>query len=205
MVNNKNHWYDGLIYDKLIAPNQDRSFRLIEEIIGVDKTILDAGCGTGRLAFQIAGNCRWIDSVDLSIKNIEVARSKLSVSNFQNIRFHHNELLRFLSDTKTLYDYSILSYVIHEVDYDLRVEMLKKLSAQSDYIIIVDHLAPRPGGFWSLLNEIVEFIAGKDHYRNFKSYVANRGIYGLAKQSGLKIIDEIKNVPSTSHLVIISK
>lgn len=32
-IENKNHWYDGLFYDKFIAPNQDKSYRIIKKII----------------------------------------------------------------------------------------------------------------------------------------------------------------------------
>ncbi len=205
MKENKNHWYDGVFYDKLIAPNQDKSFGLIKDIINPGKTILDAGCGTGRFAFQIADKCRLVDSVDLSIKNIQLANTKLSSTGFSNIRFYHSDLLKFLIDTETHYDYSVLSYVIHEVDPHLRVEILKRLSEKSDNLIIADYLVPRIKGFWSTLNEVVEFAAGSDHYRNFKSYVRENGFYGLAEKSGLKIIKEIKNVPSTSHIVVLTK
>jgi SAM-dependent methyltransferase len=205
MVNNKNHWYDGLFYDKLIAPNQDKSFSQIKIIINPGSSLLDVGCGTGRLAFQIADKCSKVDGIDLSIKNVKLANKKLSADLFPNISFHHADVITFLSAIDKKYDYAVLSYVIHEVDISQRIEILKLLSQAADKIIIVDYLSPRPKGFWSGLNEIVEFIAGREHYRNFKSYVANGGIYALAQQSGLKIIDEIKNVPSTSHLVIISK
>jgi SAM-dependent methyltransferase len=202
---NKNHWYDGLFYDKLIAPNQDKSFAQLKSLIEPNSTLLDAGCGTGRLAFQIADKCSKVDGIDLSIKNVNLANKKLSADAFPNITFHHADVTKFLSGKNRKYDYAVLSYVIHEVDISLRVEILKLLSKAADKIIIIDYLAPRPKGFWSGLNEIVEFIAGKDHYRNFKTYISNGGIYRLAQQSGLKIISEIKNIPSTSHIVILSK
>lgn len=203
MVHNKNHWYDGLFYDRFIAPNQDKSFAQLKNLIEPNSTLIDVGCGTGRLAFQIADKCSKVDGIDLSIKNINLANKKLASIETPNVIFHHADVIKFLS-VKNRYDYGVLSYVIHEVDISLRIEILKKLSQAVDKIILIDYLTPRPKGFWSGLNEIVEFVAGKDHYRNFKSYVANGGIYGLAQQSGLKIINEIKNVPSTSHIVVLS-
>ena len=140
----------------------------------------------------------------MSIKNINLANKKLASTTISNVSFYHDDITKFLSQKKQQYGYAVLSYVIHEVDIGLRVEILKLLSKAADKIIIIDYLTPRPKGFWSGLNEIVEFIAGKDHYRNFKSFIVNDGIYGLAQQSGLKIINEIKNVPSTSHLVVLS-
>ena len=98
-----------------------------------------------------------------------------------------------------------MTYVIHEVDEKERVNLLNEISFIADKIIIGDYLVPRSNGFWSLLNEVVEFAAGSEHYRNYKNYVANGGIYDLANKSSLKIINEIKNHPSTSHLVVMVK
>ena len=53
MPENKNHWYDGLFYDKIIAPNQDRAFQIVKSLINKNSSVLDVGCGTGRLAFQL--------------------------------------------------------------------------------------------------------------------------------------------------------
>lgn len=57
-MNDKKHWYDGKFYDKFIAPNQDKIFEQIIKIIAKDTLILDVGCGTGRLAFQLSGHCK---------------------------------------------------------------------------------------------------------------------------------------------------
>lgn len=202
---NKNHWYDGLFYDMIIAPNQDKSFALIKKIINPGSNLLDVGCGTGRLAIQIADKCSKVDGIDLSIKNVKLANKRLSASNSINVAFHHDDVFKFLSAKNNKYDYAVLSYVIHEVDFSFRVEILKLLSQTADKIIIVDYLTPRSNGFWSMLNEVVEFFAGREHYRNFKSYIRENGVYGLAEKSGLKIIKEIKNIPSTSQIVILTK
>ena len=52
--NNKNHWYDGWFYDRLIAPNQDRLFSEIKKIIEPNSSIIDVGCGTGRFSFSVS-------------------------------------------------------------------------------------------------------------------------------------------------------
>ncbi|MDQ7816168.1 MAG: class I SAM-dependent methyltransferase [Melioribacteraceae bacterium] len=174
---------------------------MIEE----NSALIDVGCGTGRLAFQIADKCSRIDAIDLSIKNINLAKNKLSITPLTDVSFYHSDITRFLNEHRAKYDYAILSYVIHEVDEELRTEILTALSNAAKKIIVIDYLTPRSKGFWGVINEMVEFAAGRDHYKNFKSYVSNGGIYGLAQLSGLKIVNEIKNIPSTSHIVILSK
>jgi SAM-dependent methyltransferase len=205
MTINKKHWYDGIFYDKVIAPNQDNAFKTAKELIKKFSSVLDVGCGTGRLSFQLADKCKKTDGIDLSEKNIRVAKKNLSLNPSDRISFYHTDAENFLKVNRNHYDYSVLSYVIHEIDEPNRVPLLKLLSDYSDKIILIDYLVPRPKGFANLINGIVEFVAGKEHYKNFKSYVFNDGIHGLAKQSGLTIKEEVMDSPKTVHIAVLSK
>ena len=176
MDGNKNHWYDGWFYDIFIAPNQDKAFSYIKGFIELNSSLLDIGCGTGRLAFQLNGKCSRVDSIDPSIKNINIARKRLKNYHSSKIHFYHSDINTFLKNDSPHYDYAVLSYVIHEIDETQREDILRTVSQYVDTIILVDYLAPKPSNFWRYLNEIVEFAAGKDHYRNFKSYIKNNGI-----------------------------
>ena len=42
-----------------------------------------------------------------------------------------------------------------------------------------------------------------DHYTNFKSFVANGGIRSLAEQIHFEVLEEVRNLPYTSHLMIL--
>ena len=201
-MTNKNHWYDGSFYDKVIAPNQDEAFEGVKKIISNDSVILDAGCGTGRMAFRLWGKYRKYTGIDLSIRNINTAKNKLCKLLSEKIEYIHADAYSYLQSSDTKYDYAVLSYVIHEIDEHERVPLLKLLSKHSENIIVVDYLVPRPGGFTDRINGVVEYVAGRAHYRNFKSYVLKGGLQGLSRQSGLKIIKEISNIPKTAHTVV---
>ena len=200
---NKDHWYDGWFYDKLIAPNQDRLFEEIIDLIEKDSTIIDVGCGTGRFSFSVSGNCRSVLGIDLSKRNIERAVRNHSENPDRKISFRHSSVDEIIADGEEHFDYAVITYVIHEVDESERVNLLRKISLVADKIIIGDYLAPKPDGFWGFINELVEFAAGSKHYRNYKSYLGNGGIYDLAEKAELKISVDIKNKPSTSHLVVL--
>jgi len=79
------------------------------------------------------------------------------------------------------------------------------MSLIADKIIIGDYLYPNKIGLWNILNEAVEFAAGRNHYRNYKNFMANGGLKKIASEAGLKLIAENKDQPLTSHLVILSK
>jgi SAM-dependent methyltransferase len=202
-VENKDHWYDGLFYDKFIAPHQDASFDMLKDIIDDNSTLLDAGCGTGRLAFRLADKCKRIVGVDLSERNINVAKANLSTSELKNVEFHHDDINSFKGNSESRFDYAVISYAIHEIIESIRYETLNTLSLLANKIIIIDYLIPQPSLSWKILSEAVEFAAGWDHYKNYKSYKRNNGIKGLAKSNGLKIISEIKNAPLTSHIAVL--
>lgn len=203
MKKNKNHWYDGWFYDVFIAPNQDRLFSLIKNIIEPNSSVLDVGCGTGRFSFTIADKSKSVLGIDLSTRNIERANSNLEKNPNEKISFVHSTVADLISLNQH-YDYAVMTYVIHEVNEEERVEFLKDISTIADKIIIGDYLVPKPKGFWSALNEVIEFAAGNEHYRNYKNYVRNGGLGELANKAGLKIIKEIKNKPLTSHLVVLT-
>jgi len=205
MIKNKNHWYDGWFYDILIAPNQDKLFGQIKNLVESQSTIIDVGCGTGRLEFSISGKCKSVLGIDLSKKNIDRANMKLLQHSDDKISFQHSSLSEIINEGKIHFDFAILTYVIHEVDEEERLDLLNEIARIADTIIIGDYLVPKPKGFGSYFSEIIEFIAGAEHYRNYKSYVANGGIQYLANKTGLKIINEISNHPLTNHIVILVK
>ena len=204
-MENKDHWYDGWFYDTFIAPNQDKLFRQIKNLIEPNSNIIDVGCGTGRFSFSVSDKCKSVFGIDLSTRNIERANLILAENPNDKISFQHKNISEISSGGKEHFDYAVMTFVIHEVDEEKRVNLLKEIAQVADKIIIGDYLVPKPKGFWSGLNEIVEFVAGSEHYRNYKNYTANGGIYYLANKAGLKVITEIKNHPSTNHLVMLMK
>jgi len=204
MDQNKNHWYDGWFYDKIIAPNQDRIFKEIKNVIEPNSSVIDVGCGTGRFSFTVSDKVAKVVGLDLSKKNIDKANQILSIKNNSKISFHHTNLSTLISENNH-FDYAVMTYVIHEVNPSERITLLKEMSQIADQIIIGDYLVPVKRGFWSLLNEVVEFLAGNEHYSNFKHFIANNGLAGLVDNAGLKIIFETKNKPATSQLLVLTK
>lgn len=202
-VKDKKHWYDGLFYDKLIAPNQDHLFGEIKKIIEPESNVLDVGCGTGRLAFQLSSHCKSVTGIDLSSKNISVANTNLQKESLNNIKFIHGSAAELKNNNKNKFDYAVITYVIHEMPEQERVNVLKNMRSVADKIIIGDYLTPTPKTLWGKINVVVEFLAGSDHYNNFKNFVKNGGLLSLADQSGMQVIKEIKNSPQTAHLVVV--
>ncbi|MCF8241314.1 MAG: class I SAM-dependent methyltransferase [Melioribacteraceae bacterium] len=203
-MNNKNHWYDGQFYDKLIAPNQDKLFALIKSVIRENSTLIDIGCGTGRLTTQIAGKCKSVTGIDLSSKNIELAKSKLTGSPYKNIEFIHTNAADLNGSIDSKFDYAVLTFVVHEMPHEERLNALNTAKRIAEKIIIGDYLVPPKKNLWNVLNEIIEFAAGRDHYKNYKDFQKRGGLNSIADEAGLKIEKVIAGTPNNTQLLVLS-
>ena len=203
-MQNKNHWYDGWFYDNLIAPNQDRMFGEIKNLIAPNSKVIDVGCGTGRFSFTISEKASKVVGIDLSNKNILTANQTLQKNPNNKISFLHTNLANLVLQNHH-FDYAVMTYVIHEVNSEDRIPLKNEMAKIADKIIIGDYLVPTTKGFWSILNNIVEFLAGNEHFSNFKNFVTDKGLRGLAEKTELKIIQEIKNKPKTSQILLLTK
>lgn len=200
-MKNKFHWYDGLFYDKMIAPNQDGTFRIMREMMKPNSAVIDIGTGTGRFVFQAANKFRETVGVDLSSRNINFANSQLEKTNIGNISFLHANATDLKSHFEEKFDYSTVSYVIHEMPYEMRLSVLKAMKEISNEIIIGDYFVPQPKNQRGISNRIAEFLAGRDHFRNFRDFVQHNGIYSLVETLGMTIVEEKFGVHGTSHIV----
>lgn len=197
-VSDKRHWYDGWIYDRVLAPNQKVPFDKIAFLIPEGSDVIDIGCGTGRLDFRLSEKCRSILAIDLSEKNILTATSTREKTKAGNIEFIHTDLSSVVGGNKRHFDYAVLSYILHEVSRTERIKILTEAAMVANKIIVSDH-KPSTIMVSKIIREILEFGAGPDHYRNFTTYIIDGGIEPLAGKCGLKPIhNEIHN----SHLQI---
>jgi len=97
--------------------------RLPEDLSG--KRILDAGCGTGALALELANRGAFVTAVDLSSNLIELAKSRIPESDRQNIEFYAGDMLE---ETYGDFDYVIgMDSMIHYCAKDMLV-VLEKLA-----------------------------------------------------------------------------
>ena len=112
------HWYDGWFYELFIAKHIDQFSHEILELIDENKNILDVGCGTGRLTLSLAPECRSVTGIDLSSKNIALAELNLEKAGFDNVSFVCCDAAEFGSTTGKIFDYAIISFIIHEVPFE---------------------------------------------------------------------------------------
>ncbi|MBT8584322.1 magnesium protoporphyrin IX methyltransferase [Polynucleobacter paneuropaeus] len=99
--------------------------RLPENLTG--KRVLDAGCGTGAVALELANKGALVTAVDLSPNLIELAKSRIPESERQNIQFHAGDML---------------DEAYGDFDYVIGMDSMIHYCAK-DMLIVLEKLAPR--------------------------------------------------------------
>jgi SAM-dependent methyltransferase len=69
-------WYDGFLYEKLIAPQSERLQTFLTVFAKKGGTALEVGCGVGALSFKLAAKCSKVVGVDISQRMISYAERK---------------------------------------------------------------------------------------------------------------------------------
>lgn len=105
--------------------------RLPESLSG--KRILDAGCGTGALALELAQKGASIVAIDLSPNLIELAKERIAPADRQNIDFRSGDML---DDSLGEFDYVVgMDSMIHYCADDMLV-VLEKLAPRVSHKIV---------------------------------------------------------------------
>lgn len=179
------------LYRIFIDPVLSPSHEIVKSIIGKNKKIIDIACGTGSLVFKLAPNAKYIIGIDLSVPMIKQAiiiRHKLS---FNNTKFLVHDALKLDSVIKEKYNYATLSMAVHQFPMETGLNILNKLKIHVNQIIIFDYNFKMKSNILKKIVYIMERIAGKEHYENFKYYMNTGGLPAILKKLQLKIDKKI--------------
>lgn len=87
-------------------------------------------------------------------------------------------------------DYISLKMVLHEMDEASRYGLMEEAWEVCGKFIITDWFSPQPDNIHRRITNMVEFIAGKEHYRNFRDWCRRGGIDGFLERQKLELLEE---------------
>ena len=190
------HW-QAYLYDPVIG----RFNRVVREIAVSmlppceGARVLDIGCGTGmHLERYARDGCR-VAGIDLSPAMLRIARRRLGGD--ADLR-EANALEMPFEDAS--FEVVLASLVLHEHSPEHRLAILaqmKRVMKPDGRMLIVDfHPGPFTGFRGHLTNifiTILERLAGREHYRNSRTFLARGGLVPLVDDLGLTL-EEVKVV-----------
>jgi ubiquinone/menaquinone biosynthesis C-methylase UbiE len=183
---------DGYLYDKLITPMAGWLEDMIYDLVEDACSILEIGCGPGALALKLSAKCSRITAIDISRTMVEYARLNQKRQGVGNVEFVCMAAAELSSVDWNRFDYAVATFCFHEMEPSQRAEAARLCLARSDMLIIADYSAPFPRSLVGIGNTLLEALAGKNHYRNFRDWQASGGIDGFLESLGLKRIKEIE-------------
>jgi ubiquinone/menaquinone biosynthesis C-methylase UbiE len=178
-------WYDRFL-ESVDGPTRATAFGMSAATEAM--TVLDVGCGTGITLEQYADAGCTCFGVDASEAMLAQARSRLGDK--AALTYGNAEHLAFEDDT---FDRVLASLFLHELTATARdtifSELARVLSPQGR-IVVTDFgtgdLSLRGRSIRSV-SMVVERVAGRDHKRNCKTFLASGGIPAAADRHGLTI------------------
>jgi SAM-dependent methyltransferase len=166
-----------MIYRLLIDPMLNSSHRSAASMIREGEKVLDVACGTGALAYMIAERTKaavtGIDTDSQKLRTAERTMIRRGVKEFDFVRMDATDLSQF---APAEFDVAVISMAIHQFTRTDALAVLREMKRVARRIIIVDYGFPLRPGLLTWLTWIIEFIAGGDHFRNFKRYLRGGGI-----------------------------
>ena len=190
--------YDPILYFALKNIRQD----IIRLIPNHDARILDLCCGTGDQLKKLSdAGFNNLTGMDLSTDMLKVARKGNKIANLLECDVQHTGL------PGASFDIIIISLAVHEKPAQIQNKMLaeaKRLLAPEGQLILVDFsLDDQAKMISKIAAGMIERLAGKEHYRNFKSYV-NKGGMCPVIQGSFNIKQQIRHARGVISIWIVT-
>ncbi|MFQ6084104.1 MAG: class I SAM-dependent methyltransferase [Candidatus Aminicenantia bacterium] len=197
----KKHYYDGLFYEKFVDTILQEIRDIIYTLVEDYSSVVDIGCGTGALVFQLSKKCQYVVGIELSAKMIQRAIRRMNKNNFKNVEFLKADAAKLGKFSCQEFDYAIACMVIHELPVFKRDEVLNEMKRIAKKVIIVDYTVPLPLNLAGVTARFIEFLAGIDHFKNFRTFILQGGLPTLLNQNGFNIECERSNMAETLQII----
>jgi ubiquinone/menaquinone biosynthesis C-methylase UbiE len=155
-------------------------------------SILDIGCGTGtHLEIYQKAGCK-VAGIDASSSMLEVARAKL----IGRAELHLGDASH-MPFTHESFDLVLAMFMLHEIPAPIRslvINEAKRVTKRSGRFLVIDY-HPGPARFprgwlYKMVILFMEISVGRAHFRNYRDFMANGGLWPLIGENGLTIEGE---------------
>jgi demethylmenaquinone methyltransferase/2-methoxy-6-polyprenyl-1,4-benzoquinol methylase len=195
------HLYDGWLYHLVVDTALARARRLVRDQVRRGSALIDMGCGTGALLFSLADRCPDLVGVERSGRMCAYGRRRAEALGLGRIRFLQGDATRLHSLPEGSFDYASASMVLHEMEREKRLPLLSEMRRLARTLIILDYRVPLRAGLPGIFIHLIEGLAGRGHYRTFRSFVDLGGLAPLLMKQGLSVEDEVPLHGSSLHLL----
>ena len=173
----------GTVIDPVLAPMRKR----VSSEIHPGEKVIDIACGTGAQVLDLCGIALNTVGIDLSESMINHAQNSVKKRNIPNAEFFICDATNLSIFKANSFDVAVMSLALHQFDPGLHSTILSEMKRVAKRIIIADYAVPLPKNYAGIGSRLAEFLAGKEHYNNFRLYYKHGGLNGILTGNGLKI------------------
>lgn len=179
----KSLFHYGVLYNRLLDPLILPARNLIVDQIPDNSRVLDIGCGTGALCFDLKRkkNCEVV-GIDLSEKMLNFAES---INPYDEISFLHHDATDLSEFSDHGFDYAIIMNVIHELNPQSQTKLIKEAYRVGKKVLVYDSNVPLPWNLTGLVKRVIEVTFGFDHFPQFRKFISLNGIQGILASAEL--------------------
>ena len=189
------------VYDLLLYPflNKVRQITAQKILQYKPKSLIDICCGTGNQLKQLTNK-------DIGLTGIDNSPHMLKNANELNCYLQDATDIKF---PKGSFDMAIIQLALHEKTNDVQqkiVSEIYRIVKKDGYIIVVDYeMGKHTRKSAKYIIYAIEYIAGKEHYKNFKQYLRNGGINELFKTPDFRLVEKDNIAGNAMAITIFQK
>jgi ubiquinone/menaquinone biosynthesis C-methylase UbiE len=169
--------------DPLLLPMRKR----ITGYILPGEKVIDIACGTGAQVFEMASVAGKIFGIDISESMIQTAQTRKLNDKILNVDFEVADATNLFQFNSGDFDISTISLALHQFDPELYTPILNEMKRIAHKILIVDYAVPLPRSLTGYTARFIEFLAGREHNRNFRKFYKLGGLEPILENHQLKI------------------
>lgn len=153
----------SLLYDKWCACydiNNEEMSILKDNILIKNKTVLDIGCGTGRLTIRLAQEAKEVYGIDLDNYSIDVLNNKIADNRIKNIKTYCKDIFEIDFPSK-IFDIIVFSWSLYSLPndgYSILFEKIHSWLSDGGKMLI---LQPENGEFEEVMRSV--FVENQKH------------------------------------------
>jgi ubiquinone/menaquinone biosynthesis C-methylase UbiE len=175
-------FYSGFI-DPILVPIRKKINNEVEQ----GEKLIDVACGTGAQVFECVSKTSEAVGIDLSESMINKAIRTKNRKNFENVEFFVDDATNLARFSDGQFEVATMSLALHQFDPGLHTPILNEMKRVAKKIIIVDYAFPLPSNYSGIGSQVVEFLAGVEHHKNFRKYCKLGGLNEILPQNQLEI------------------
>jgi ubiquinone/menaquinone biosynthesis C-methylase UbiE len=188
------------VIDPILAPMRKR----VTNEINKNEKVIDIACGTGVQLFDISRIASYVTGVDLSESMIDYATKNFKNKNIKNAAFLVGDATNLSMLKTNRFDVALMTLALHQFLPEMHSPVLNEMKRIATRIIVVDYAVPLPINYAGIGSRVAEFLAGKEHNRNFKQYYKLGGLNDILQQNNLKIQKSVLFGKDAFQLVVCS-